>query len=582
MKRAHRVSTFSWAIMCLFLFKPVHAQQLADGFQPESTSQVTPKQARHAKEFMVVSAHPLATEAGYKILAQGGHAADAMVVIQTVLGLVEPQSSGLGGGAFALYYHAKNKTLTSFDARETAPMQANPALFLNENGEPMGFFEAVVGGRSVGTPGTVKLLWDMHQQYGNITWPDLLAPATQLASEGFNVSPRMADSIQKDMSRLQGDAETYAYFAPEGQPLQAGQRLRNPAYAQTLATLAKHGETGFYHGELAERIVRKVRQSDNPGTLTVEDFEAYRVIERAPVCAPYRTYSVCGMGPPSSGAHTVGQILGILNEFDLTRYAPDSPEAWHLIAEASRLAFADRGRYLADPDFISIPNGLLAPAYLKHRATMIDRAQAMPTVTAGHPPGSDTALITGRTLEQNSTTHFVIVDKAGNILSVTSTIENAFGSRLMVGGFLLNNELTDFSFRPSDAQGDIANRVAAGKRPRSSMAPTIVFKHDQPFLALGSPGGSRIINYVANTLVRVLDWQMSLQSSINAPHLTSRFGVLDLEANTPFSALEKDLAKMGHKVSIRDLNSGLHGVHFTPKGMIGAADPRREGMARGH
>ncbi|MDX1497800.1 MAG: gamma-glutamyltransferase, partial [Salinisphaeraceae bacterium] len=533
-------------LLCiLFCFTHAAHAQVSDRVDPEAASGVTQHKAVSTNAFMVVSAHPLASQAGYAVLKQGGHAVDAMVAVQTMLGLVEPQSSGLGGGAFALYYDAKSNTLTTFDARETAPMQADESLFLDAEGDTLGFFEAVVGGRSVGVPGTPKLLWDLHQRYGTLPWKNLLQPAIKQAQSGFEVSPRLSASITADQLRLASDATTAAYFLPKGEPLQAGAQLHNPDYAQSLSQLAQKGVDWFYQGPIAAQIVEKVRRAANPGKLSLQDFADYKVIERPPVCLDYRAHKVCGMGPPSSGAHTVGQILGILEQYDLSQFAPDDPQAWHLISEASRLAFADRGRYLADPDYVTIPEGLLDKDYLKQRSTLIDPKSAQPGFEAGLPPGA-IPMTNGHTHEQPSTTHFVIVDRTGNVLSVTSTIENAFGSRLMVGGFLLNNELTDFSFKPSDEQGLIANRVEGGKRPRSSMAPTIVFKNNQPRFALGSPGGSRIINYVANTLVRLIDWQMPAQTAINAPHISARFDQVDIEAGSTYESMQRSFEQLGH------------------------------------
>ena len=568
-------------LLCiLFCFTHAAHAQVSDRVDPEAASGVTQHKAVSTNAFMVVSAHPLASQAGYAVLKQGGHAVDAMVAVQTMLGLVEPQSSGLGGGAFALYYDAKSNTLTTFDARETAPMQADESLFLDAEGDTLGFFEAVVGGRSVGVPGTPKLLWDLHQRYGTLPWKNLLQPAIKQAQSGFEVSPRLSASITADQLRLASDATTAAYFLPKGEPLQAGAQLHNPDYAQSLSQLAQKGVDWFYQGPIAAQIVEKVRRAANPGKLSLQDFADYKVIERPPVCLDYRAHKVCGMGPPSSGAHTVGQILGILEQYDLSQFAPDDPQAWHLISEASRLAFADRGRYLADPDYVTIPEGLLDKDYLKQRSTLIDPKSAQPGFEAGLPPGA-IPMTNGHTHEQPSTTHFVIVDRTGNVLSVTSTIENAFGSRLMVGGFLLNNELTDFSFKPSDEQGLIANRVEGGKRPRSSMAPTIVFKNNQPRFALGSPGGSRIINYVANTLVRLIDWQMPAQTAINAPHISARFDQVDIEAGSTYESMQRSFEQLGHQVGVKDLNSGIHAVVFDQGKLIGAADPRREGVAMG-
>ncbi|ROV59136.1 gamma-glutamyltransferase [Vibrio ponticus] len=560
------------------------AADVADSVAPELTSQINAKQSVTAKEFVVAAAHPLAVEAGYQVLKSGGSAADALVTVQTVLGLVEPQSSGLGGGAFLVYYNAEKQQLTTYDGRETAPLAARPELFQDENGEPLKFFDAVVGGRSVGTPGTIKLLADIHRQYGELQWASLLKPAIDLARDGFEVSERLASSIARDNERLSRYPDTKRYFFTEsGQPLQQGSLLKNAEYAQTLELLAKEGEQAFYRGKIAQDIVSKVQGiTDNPGSLAMEDFATYKVIEREPVCAPYRQYQVCGMGPPSSGALTVGQILGITSHFELSKMGADDPQSWQIIGDASRLAFADRGRYIADTDFVPMPQGLLDPDYLADRARLIKSGKALEQVEPGNPPWSQRiAQADDQSIELPSTTHVVIVDKQGNVISMTSTIENGFGSRVMSNGFLLNNELTDFSFASHKNGYPIANRVEPGKRPRSSMAPTIVMKEGKPYMALGSPGGSRIIGYVAQTLIAHFEWGMDIQQAINMPRMLNRFGSYDLEQGTDAEKLKPALEAMGYKVDIRDLNSGLQGVVFTEDKMIGGADPRREGIVLG-
>jgi gamma-glutamyltranspeptidase/glutathione hydrolase len=574
----------------------IQAQQASDSVAPEfgsnsSTAVLTSNDSLSkialAKDFIAVTAHPLATQAAFDVLEKGGSAVDAMVAVQTVLGLVEPQSSGLGGGAFALYYDAKQKKLTTFDGRETAPLKASPELFMSDKTTPMQFFEAVVGGRSVGTPGTVKLLWQMHQRFGKQTWAKLLEPATQLAKNGFSVSERMAASVARDKGRLDIDPEAAAYFYPDGEAIQEGGLLKNQDYADTLKSLAKKGGDSFYQSDISKAIINKVQTATNKGFLAQADFDAYKVLEREASCMDYREFNVCGMGPPSSGAISVNQILGILENFDIANLSEDDPNTWQMIAEASRLAFADRGQYIADPDFFDIPTGLVDKNYLTSRSQLIKVGQANPNISYGLPPGLiDNKLKSGNSPEQESTTHFVIVDKAGNIVSMTSTIENAFGSRLMVKGFLLNNELTDFSFLPEKNGQLIANRVEAGKRPRSSMAPTIVFKNTAdgektPYLALGSPGGSRIINFVANTLIRVLDWNEHLQVAFDSPHIINRFGKMEIEQDTPVTSWSEDFQKMAYPITQKDINSGLHGVIFQKEGMLGAADKRREGTVMG-
>ncbi|MCR9127764.1 MAG: gamma-glutamyltransferase [Rhodobacteraceae bacterium] len=575
------------------------AQQAADAVQPEAASPVAgtaapadlraalaAKQAGvpvRAQNWMVVAAHPLAVQAGADVLAAGGSAADAMVAVQAVLGLVEPQSSGLGGGGFLIWYDAQSGALTTLDGRETAPLRAGPRLFQNDDGTPMGFFDAVVGGLSVGTPGTPALMADAHRRWGTRPWAGLFDAAADLADAGFVVSPRLAALVARDADRLARHAATAAYFLPDGVPVAAGERLRNPAYADTLRRLARAGASAFYGGPVAADIVRAVReQSDNPGVLSATDLAIYEVIEREPVCVDYRAHAVCGMGPPSSGALSVGQILGMVSRFDLAALGPDAPEAWRLIGDASRLAFADRGRYMADSDYVPMPTrGLVDPVYLAGRSALLDRAGALEAVAPG-APAFDHALrlADDESLELPSTTHVSIVDARGNVLSMTSTIENAFGSRVMVRGFLLNNELTDFSFRTHREGVPIANRLEPGKRPRSSMAPTIVLKDGAPVLALGSPGGSRIIGYVAKTLIAWIDWGMDVQQAVALPHLVNRFGTYDLEAGTGAARLAGALQAMGYQTDLRDLNSGLHAIEIGAV-LSGGADPRREGIALG-
>jgi len=558
--------------------------QVTDAIEPEIASGFSAKALTTAKQYMVASANPLATQAGYEILKHGGSAVDAMVAVQTILGLVEPQSSGLGGGAFLVYYDAENKKLTTFDGRETAPLEATPELFQDADGKPLKFFDAVVGGRSVGTPGTVKLLADMHARYGAKPWAEVMQPATDLAFRGFEVSPRLAGAIAADKERLSRYPDTKAYFFDNnGEPLEQGFLLKNPAYGETLKAITTGGSDAFYKGEIAADIVKKVRSAEgNPGVLSLDDFAIYKVKERPATCAPYRQYDICGMGPPSSGALTVGQILGISSHFDLQQLGADSPQAWHIIGEASRLAFADRGRYMADTDYVPLPEGLLDANYLSERAKTINPQGATEEVSAGTPPWKNPiAMADDQSIELPSTSHFVIVDAKGNIVSMTTTIENGFGSRLMSNGFLLNNELTDFSFASEKNGYPIANRLEPVKRPRSSMSPTIVMKDNAPYLAIGSPGGSRIIGYVANTLIAHLDWGMDIQSAIDMPHLINRFGTYDLEKGTPAERYQAPLEQMGYKVNVRDLNSGLHAIRITNQGLEGAADPRREGTVMG-
>lgn len=583
----------------LAISTPGFAQETADAVAPEAATEgqvqamtdevIAALEAKlegvpvTSENWMIAAANPLAVEAGAKVLRAGGSAADAMVAVQVVLGLVEPQSSGLGGGAFLVWYDAASGQMTTLDGRETAPLAATPTLFQDENGEPLKFFDAVVGGLSVGTPGTPALLEEAHRRWGRASWPGLFADGIRLADEGFLVSPRLASLVENDADRLSRFPETAAYFLPDGQPLQQGQRLMNPDYAETLRVLASDGAAGFYGGEIAADIVRTVRNAPgNPGVLAGVDLALYQVIEREPVCAEYRAYEVCGMGPPSSGALTVGQILGMLNSYDLAAMGAESAEAWRLIGDASRLAFADRGRYMADSDFIPMPTkGLVDPGYLTQRAALLESEVALSEVAPGKPE-FDHALIWADdvSLELPSTSHISIVDSYGNVLSMTTTIENGFGSRLMTNGFLLNNELTDFSFKTHSDGVPIANRLEPGKRPRSSMSPTIVLQDGEPVLAIGSPGGSRIIGYVAKSIIAWADWGLDVQQAVSLPHLVNRFGTYDVEAATSAEGFTDALAQLGFEVNARDLTSGLHAIEIGD-GLSGGADPRREGIALG-
>jgi gamma-glutamyltranspeptidase/glutathione hydrolase len=582
------VATPLWAQQATDAIAPEGATAAAtfDGLSPQATAAMTSKAAGLPVEsdtWMVAAANPLAAEAGAQVLRDGGTAADAMVAVQAVLGLVEPQSSGLGGGAFLVWYDAQSGIVTTLDGRETAPLAVTPTLFQDDDGKPLRFFDAVVGGLSVGTPGTPKLMEEAHRRWGKANWGSLLAPAINLADGGFRVSPRMADSIARDAERLQRFPATAAYFFPGGTPLNAGETVRNPDYAQTLRLIAHGGSDAFYSGAIAQDIVTTVRDAaGNPGHLSLIDMALYEVIERDPVCVPYRSYEVCGMGPPSSGALTVGQILGMMDRFDLAGMGPQDPQAWRLIGDASRLAFADRGRYMADSDFVPMPTqGLTAGSYLDERAALLAGDTALTEVAPGRPEWDHAMLLADDiSIELPSTSHISIVDSYGNALSMTTTIENGFGSRLFVRGFLLNNELTDFSFATHTDGYPIANRIEPGKRPRSSMAPTIVLQDGEPSLVIGSPGGSRIIGYVAQAIIARIDWGMDVQQAVSMGHLVNRFGTYDIEEGTAAVALEQPLAGLGFKVGQRDLNSGLHAIAIGDR-LSGGADPRREGIAIG-
>ncbi|CAE6925787.1 gamma-glutamyltransferase [Vibrio sp. B1FLJ16] len=562
------------------------ANQATDAIAPEQSTGSEHKQLVKTKNYMVTAANPIAAQVGADVIEQGGNAIDAMVAVQLMLGLVEPQSSGIGGGAFLVYWDSDEQKLTTYDGRETAPLAATPQLFQDDKGQPLQFYDAVVGGRSVGTPGTVKLLWDTHKKYGKLKWKKIIEPVIQLAEQGFTISPRLASLVEGDSERLSRFPTTKAYFFnPDGSAKAAGTILKNPQYAQTLSAIAEQGAAVFYQGDIARNIIDTVQNAPgNPGVLAQSDFDSYQIKQREPVCTAYQSYKVCGMGPPSSGALTVGQILAISEHYDLKGWGPESTKSWQVIADASRLAFADRGKYMADQDYVPMPTeGLLDTDYLKQRASLISIGKALQEVAAGSPPWSHAmSLGMDESIELPSTSHFNIVDKQGNVVSMTTTIENAFGSRLMVGGFLLNNELTDFSFSTHQNGIPIANRLEPGKRPRSSMAPTIILKGGKPYMAIGSPGGSRIIGYVAQTIIAHTQWDLDIQQAINQPRLLNRFGTLDIEQGTDATRLKSELEKTGFTTEVRDLNSGLHAIRITPEGLEGAADPRREGTAIGN
>lgn len=536
------------------------------------------------RPFMAASANPTATRVGAAVLADGGSAADAAIAMQLVLTLVEPQSSGIGGGAFALYWDQGRRHLTSLDARETAPAAAGPDLFLDSNGKPLPFHDAVIGGRSVGVPGVPLLLWTLHQRHGRLPWRRLVQPTITLARQGFAVSPRLAMLIEADRFLARDPAARALYYRPDGTPLPAGAILVNTALADTLERYAAQGPAPFYQGEIGRDIIAAVTSGPNPGKLAPSDLTAYRVIERAPLCRPYRSVTLCGMAPPSSGGATVAQILGMLESTNIASLAPNSTEAAHLITQASRLAFADRNRYLADPDFVPQPlRGLLDSGYLRQRSELIRPDRDIGHAKPGRPPGELALLGDDHSPEFPSTSHIAIVDAWGHGLSMTTTIEDIFGSRRMVRGFLLNNQLTDFSFAPVEDGRPVVNRVEPRKRPRSSMAPTIGFDaQGKPVLLAGSPGGARIIGYVAKALIGVIDWGLTPQQAIDLPNILNRNGKTELERGTAAEALAPSLTALGHDVAIGELTSGTQIIVIRPDGsLIGGADQRREGLALG-
>ena len=544
----------------------------------------TEKSPVTSRHFMVAAANPLAVDAGYRILASGGNAVDAAIAVQLVLNLVEPQSSGIGGGAFMLVHDARRNRLFAFDGRETAPAAAAPDRFLDAKGRPIEFRDAVVGGRSVGVPGVVALLEAAHRRHGKLPWARLFEPAIALAKQGFAVSPRLHALLVTEGRMRQPRAHDY-FFDADGKPLAVGAIRRNPEFAATLERIAADGARAFYEGQIARDIVATVDAAPtNPGDMTLSDLASYRMKMREPVCGQYRGYRVCGMPPPSSGGIAVLQILGILAPFDMAAMGPDSFWSAHFLSEAGRLAYADRDRYIADPDFIAVPAGLVDPAYLHRRSQLISPMRSLGRATAGNPASSSgTDFGTHAAIELPATSHLSIVDGDGNAVAMTTSIESAFGSGLMTeGGFLLNNQLTDFSFVPVEDGMPVANRIEGGKRPRSTMAPTIVYdRSGRVFMVVGSPGGSAIVNYVAKTLLGVLDWKLDPKAAIALPNVGSRNGPTELEQGTTAAALRSKLEALGHTTLVQEQNSGVHAIVRASEGWIGGADPRREGVVRG-
>ena len=569
---------------------------------PEGGSGWTDKPGWATEKFAVAAANPLATDAGYQVLKAGGNAIDAAVAVQMVLSLVEPQSSGIGGGAFLL--HSSGRELVAWDGRETAPAAATEKLFIGADGKPMPFYDGVVGGRSVGVPGTVRMLEQAHRAHGRLPWAQLIQPAIQLAEQGFQVSPRLATMLANEKHLIKDPVAAKYFYDAAGKPWPVGHVLKNPELAEVLRGIAARGSAALLQGPLAQAIVDKVTRHANPGKLTLADLANYQPKRRAPLChdlaAAGKTVEVCGFPPPSSGAIAIGQILGILAQTPGAAMKPDAaglPTAdWlHYYTEAARLAFADRAQYVADPDFVQPPGGswlsLLDPAYLKSRAALIG-AQSLKVAQPGQPGAVKTSFAPMPEQPEYGTSHISIVDAHGNALAMTTTIEDAFGARQMVKGFLLNNELTDFSFVPTGADGQpIANRVQPGKRPRSSMAPTLVFEKNADgsrgplLMSGGSPGGALIIHYTAKTLHGVLNWGLTPQQAINLPNFGSTNGPSLLEEKKFPPATVEALRTRGAEVREMNMTSGLQAitranVHGKPM-WLGGADPRREGVVLG-
>jgi gamma-glutamyltranspeptidase/glutathione hydrolase len=600
----HRLSALVLFASALTLAACQNASAPTLPVAPESASGYrTDLRTQHASHYMAAAANPLATEAGREMLRRGGSAIDAAIAMQAVLTLVEPQSSGIGGGALIVLWDGK--AVRTYDGRETAPSGATEKLFLQADGKPMGFTQAQIGGRSVGTPGVLRALELAHRKHGRLPWAQLFEPAIKLAEQGFAISPRLHQLIAADSS-LRRSPEMVAYFLnADGSPKAVGTRLQNPALAALLERIANEGPDALYTGPVAEEIVARVQGHANPGSLSLSDLKHYQAKERAPLCTDYKQWQVCGMPPPSSGGIAVAQILGTLQALEsrdtrlsLAGLAPvkttapagfePAPEAVHLICEAERLAYADRAQYVADADYVPVPvKGLIDPTYLASRAALIgDRSMGI--AKPGTPPGIQVAYAPDRSPLRISTSQVVAVDDAGGAVSMTTTIESAFGSHLMVQGFLLNNEMTDFSFIPEEHGQKVANRVEPGKRPRSSMAPTLIFdRQSGDFLAaLGSPGGSQIIEYVVKSTVGLLDWNLDAQGAINLPNFGSRNGPTELEQGQFSPGLIQALKDKGHDVSQIDMTSGTQVIVRVKdaKGkssLAGGADPRREGQALG-
>ena len=584
--------------LIFFLFITIsytaRSEQISDKINPEVFNVDTQNKNIELKKerkpvtsdnWMVVTANSQASVAAGKILAKGGTAVDAMISAQLVLGLVEPESSGLGGGAFLVYFDNKKKEVITLDGRETAPLLVKEDLFQDSNGNPLKFFDAVVGGKSVGTPGTPALLEEAYKRWGKTKWSLLFKDAINLSKNGFVISKKLSSSISRSKNSLSKFENTKKYFLPNNVPLRAGSIHINKNYADTLKAFENTGADVFYNGEISNDIISTVNNVKiNPGNLSHKDLLNYKVIERKPVCSKYRNYEICGMGPPSSGALTISQILGMIEQYNISELGPSNPDTWRIIGDASRLAFADRAVYIADTDFVNVPiKELTDQNYINKRANFLNSKNKIEKVKAGNLISkSSSNWIEDISLELPSTSHISIVDKYGNALSMTTTIENGFGSRLMTNsGFLLNNELTDFSFKSFKNGKKIANSIAPGKRPRSSMAPTIILKNNKPVYILGSPGGSNIIGYVINAVVSLIDWKMNVQEAASIPHGINKYGTYYLEKNTFLSELRPSLEAMNYKVKLKEFSSGLNIIFINDK-LYGGSDHRREGIAIGN
>ncbi|EJL83670.1 gamma-glutamyltranspeptidase [Polaromonas sp. CF318] len=564
----------------------VHAQLLpvpAQDVAPEPSSGYTEKKAVTAKKFMIATANPHATRAGQEMLKAGGSAVDAAIAAALMLNLTEPQSSGIGGGAFIVSYDAAQKLLNAYDGREKAPASARGDRFLDAKGKPLPLRDAINSGKSVGVPGLLRVMELAHQKHGKLPWARLFEPTIRLAENGFAVSERLHHVIKLDKTlRANANARAYFYDAA-GEPLAVGATLKNPAFAAVLRRVAKEGPDAFYKGEIARDISAAVNGQAQPGDMTPQDIAAYQARERAVLCGHYRAYKVCGMPPPSSGGIAVLAMLGALERFPMSGVRPNSTEAVHLFSEAGRLAYADRDYYVGDPDFVNVPaTALVSPEYLKTRSALIRTDASMKRAAPGVPAGVKMAWAPDEDSEIPATSHISVIDSSGNAVSMTTTIEAVFGSHIMVHGFLLNNQMTDFALAPEENGLPVANRIEGGKRPRSTMSPTLVFDADGRLkMTVGSPGGSAIINYVAKTLVGVLDWGLDVQQAISLPNMGSRNRATEVELGSELEKLSGPLKALGHEVQAIEFTSGLQGIVVTPQGLVGGADPRREGFVLG-
>ena len=552
----------------------------------KSFAKINDRKSTKSKKYMVAAANPLAAQAGLAMLRIGGSAIDAAIATQLALNVVEPQSSGIGGGSFLMHYQSASRVIEAYDGREKAPAAATSDMFLKPDGSRPNFYDVVPGGLSVGVPGTLRMLELAHKKHGKLPWAKLFDPAIKLAEKGFNISPRLYSLVKIDRFLKSFKDSREFFYNSNGYAKPVGTRLFNKPLAKTFRQIAANGSAAFYTGPIALEIIKTINTASiNPGRMTLADLKAYRAIKRKPVCSFYRKWLVCGMPPPTSGGITTLQILGLLQGINLSELTPGSAIATHVITEASRLAFADRNKYLADEDFVQVPKShLIDPGYLAKRAQLISKTKSMGRAKPGLIKlKSARNLGSYQSFEGESTSHISIVDGDRNAVSITSSIENAFGSRLMVRGFLLNNQLTDFSFSPTSQGKPVANRVEPNKRPRSSMSPMLVVDSSAKLvMVIGSPGGSRIIGYVAKTIIAALDWKKGIQAAIKMPHFVNRNGTTDLEQGTVLESLKPTLEKLGHNVRLRKLTSGLHGILIDRNGtLFGGADPRREGVAIG-